>query len=59
MSFGVLVKWRKHDRQNGLHVVTDQIAEVLIVPEVQSTLRNLHVGRQASVGDHKWEIVSQ
>lgn len=34
VSLGVFVKRSKHDGKNGLHVVTDKVAEILIVPEI-------------------------
>lgn len=43
VSFRVLVKGLKHDRQDLVRVVVDQIDNVLIVPVVQCSLR--HLGR--------------
>jgi len=34
MAFRILVQWRKHDRQDDLYIVANQIAEILIIPEV-------------------------
>lgn len=34
VSLGVFVKRSKHYRQNNFNIVTDKIAEVLIVPEI-------------------------
>lgn len=44
MAFRVLVQWRKHDGKNNVHIVADQVAEVLVVPKVESSLGNLEVG---------------
>jgi len=41
VALGVLVEWCKHDRQNHIDVVANEIAKVLIVPEVESSLGNL------------------
>jgi hypothetical protein len=43
MPLGVLVKRGKHDRENDLDVVTDQVTEILIIPEVKSTFSNLEM----------------
>jgi hypothetical protein len=34
MSFGVFVKRSEHDWKNDINIVADQVAEVLVVPEV-------------------------
>lgn len=41
MALGVLVQWCKHNRQYDFDIVTDQIAKVLIIPEIKRSLRNL------------------
>jgi len=41
MSFRVLVQRCKHDRQDRFNVVTNKVAEVLVVPEVQRSFGNL------------------
>jgi hypothetical protein len=41
MAFGVFIERRKHDGQNNFDIVTDEIAKVLIVPEVESPLGDL------------------
>lgn len=41
MTFRVFVKWRKHDWKDGFHIVANEITEVLIIPEVERSLRNL------------------
>ncbi len=42
VSFRVLVKRCEHNGQDSLNVVTDKVAEVLIVPEVERSFCNLH-----------------
>lgn len=39
--FLALVECREHDGQDGGHIVTDEAEDVLIVPEVQSSLCHL------------------
>jgi len=41
VSFRVLVEWRKHDWQNDINVVADQVAEILVIPEVKCSLGDL------------------
>lgn len=41
VALGVLVQRSEHDRKDNLDIVTDEVAEVLIVPEVESTLGDL------------------
>jgi hypothetical protein len=41
MTLGVLVKRREHDGKDRLHIVTDQVAKIFIVPEVQCAFGNL------------------
>ena len=41
MPFGVFVQRSKHYRQDDFNVIANQVAEVLIVPEVQCALSNL------------------
>lgn len=62
MTLGILIQWGKHNREDGLDVVTDEIAEVLVVPEVQSTLSDLEqlVGWRSQVrgyipGSEGWQ----
>lgn len=43
MSLGILIERSKHNGQNNLHIVADQIAEVLVVPEVKSTFCDLEM----------------
>lgn len=50
VTFGILVERRKHDGQDSLHVVADQVAEVLVVPEVQGTLGHLYNALDGSGG---------
>ena len=47
MTLGILIQRGKHNGEDGLDVVTDKVAEVLVVPEVQGTLSDLKqlVGR--------------
>jgi hypothetical protein len=51
MTLRVLVQWRKHDRKDHFHVVADKIAEVLIIPEVERSLRNLNGQSEKLVGE--------
>ena len=51
MTFRVLIKWCKHDWQDGLDVVTHEITEVLVVPEVKSSFGNLKVISGCSLGN--------
>lgn len=44
VALGIFVKRRKHDRENDFNIVADQVAEILVVPEVQRPLGNLKVG---------------
>lgn len=41
VAFRVLIKRCKHDRQNGLDIVADEVTEVLVIPEVQCTFCHL------------------
>jgi len=41
MALGIFVEGREHDGEDGLNVVTDKVAKVLVVPEVESALSNL------------------
>lgn len=41
MTFRILVQWRKHNGQYGLNIITDQVAEVFIVPEVECSFGDL------------------
>jgi hypothetical protein len=41
MSFGVFVERRKHDRKNDFDIVTHEVTEILVVPEIQSSLSDL------------------
>jgi len=41
MSLGVLVKWGEHDWQDDVDVVADQIAEILVVPEIERPFGDL------------------
>lgn len=50
VSLRVLVKGRKHKRENRLHVVAHKITEVLVVPEVQSTFGDLEMGTGNRLG---------
>ena len=43
VAFRVFVERGKHDGKNDLDVVADQIAEVLVVPEVEGSLGDLEV----------------
>lgn len=41
MAFGVLIKSRKHDGKNFGSVVTYQTHDILVVPIIQCSFRNL------------------
>lgn len=41
MSFGVFVKWCKHDWKDDVNVITNKVAEVFIIPKIQGTLGHL------------------
>jgi hypothetical protein len=41
VALRVLIQRRKHNRQNDVDIVADQIAEVLVVPEVERSLGDL------------------
>jgi hypothetical protein len=43
VALRVLIQGSKHDRQYDLDVIANQIAEVLVVPEVQRSLSDLEV----------------
>lgn len=43
VSLRILVKRRKHDGQDDIDIVADQVAKVLVIPEVERALRNLGV----------------
>jgi hypothetical protein len=43
VALGVLVKRGKHNWQNDLDVVANEIAEVFVVPEVQRSLGDLEM----------------
>jgi hypothetical protein len=34
MALGVFIQRRKHDRQDSLDVVADQVAEIFIIPKI-------------------------
>jgi hypothetical protein len=44
VALRVLIQRCKHDRKNDIDIVADQVAEVLIVPEIESSLGNLEMG---------------
>lgn len=41
MALRVLVKRSEHDRENGFYIIADEVAEVFVVPEIESALSNL------------------
>jgi hypothetical protein len=47
VSLGVLVERGEHDWEDSLHVIADEVAEVLVVPEVEGTLGNLGTKRKS------------
>ena len=42
VSLRVFIKRFEHDGQDDVHVVTDKVAEVFVVPEVERTFSNLY-----------------
>jgi len=50
VTLGVLIQGRKHDRENDVDIVADQIAEVLVIPEIKSSLGNLEMGASDRFG---------
>ena len=34
VTLGVLIKGSKHDRKDDVNIVADEVAEILIVPEI-------------------------
>lgn len=56
VTFGILVQRRKHDGEDNFHIVADEIAEVLIVPEVKSPLGHLYSSSQWSSREVIWVI---
>jgi len=55
VSLGVLIQWSEHDRQDDLDIVTDKVAEILVVPEVEGALGNLEV----RTGDRLGQLVEK
>ena len=43
VAFGVLVQRCEHDWQDGLDVLADEIAEVLVIPEIERSFRYLKI----------------
>lgn len=43
VPFRVFVQWCKHDWQDHLDIVANEIAKVLVIPEIQGALGNLNV----------------
>jgi hypothetical protein len=41
MALRVLIKRSEHDREDGFHIIADEVAEVFVVPEIESALSNL------------------
>jgi hypothetical protein len=41
MSLGVFVQRSEHNREDGFHIIADEIAEIFVVPEIEGTLGNL------------------
>ena len=41
MPFRIFVQWCKHDWENDLDIITDEITKVLVIPEIQGALCNL------------------
>lgn len=44
VTLRVFVQRRKHDWKDNVHIIADQVAKVLIVPEIESSLCDLKVG---------------
>ena len=55
MPLGVLVERREHDWEYDFDIVADQIAEVLVVPEIKGSFGNLEV----RAGDGFSQLVEQ
>ncbi len=49
MSFWVFIKWLKHNRQDFVRVVMNQVDNVLVVPVVQRSFRDLNTYTESSV----------
>ena len=49
VTFRVFVEWLEHDGQYRLNVVADEIAEILVVPEVKCALGYLDLTLGCSV----------
>lgn len=59
VSFRIFVQRGKHDRQYDLDIVTDEITEVLVIPEIKSSFSDLenHVTKSfhKRVEKHTWK----
>jgi hypothetical protein len=58
MSLRVFIQGSEHDGQDDLDVVTDKVAEVLIVPEVKGTLGNLEVRTGNGLNKGSWTFAN-
>ena len=43
MTLRVLIERREHDREDDFDVVTDQVAEIFVVPEIECSLGDLRL----------------
>ena len=41
MALGIFIQRGEHDGQNDVDVVADEVAEVLVIPEVEGAFRHL------------------
>ena len=51
MPFTVLIQWCEHDGKDDLDIVANEIAEVLVVPEVQRAFGDLKVRASDRFGE--------
>jgi len=55
VTLRVLIEGRKHNGEDNLHIITDKVAEVLVVPEIKGSFGNLEV----RAGDGFSQLVEQ
>jgi len=41
VALGILIERREHDWENDLHIVADEVTEILVVPEIKRPLGHL------------------
>lgn len=54
MTLGILIKRSKHDGENDFDIVTDKVAEVLVVPKVKCSLSDLIIPSASSYIEPKY-----